>query len=86
MNYEKLTKLMNGETVKVGKKNNQIYLDKATDLFVVEMYEFTSDLEGEMFSIGDSFENIEVAVAVATRYTCETYNYEVQQRLLKQFA
>jgi len=86
MNYEQLIKLINGETVKIGKKNNQIYLDKETGLFIVEMYEFTSDLEGEMFSVGDSFNNLEIAILTATRYTGDTYNYEVQQRLLKQFA
>jgi beta-N-acetylglucosaminidase len=86
MNYEQLTKLMNGEPVKVGNKNNQIYYDKDNNAFIVEMYEFTSDREGEMFSVADSFENIEIAITAATKYTGETYNYEIQKRLLKQFA
>ena len=83
MNYEQLTRLMNGETVKIGKKNNQIYYDKNAKMFVVEMYEPNISQNEEMFSVADSFENIEIAIKVAIIYTWNTYNYEIQQRLLK---
>jgi len=86
MNYEQLTRLMNGETVKIGKKNNQIYYDKDAGYFVVEMYEPNYSQNEEMFSVADSFENIEIAIMVATRYAWDTYNHEVHQRLMKQYA
>jgi len=82
MNYQTLLKLINGkETVKVGKKNNQIYYDKDSEMFVVEMFEF-KDNNTDMFSVADSFEDIETAITVAKRYTCDTYNYDVHKRLV----
>lgn len=71
MKFEQLQRLMNGETVKVGDKNNQIYCQG--DCFIVEFFEFKSDKEGEMFSVGDDFLNIEDAIKVANNYTSESY-------------
>ena len=71
MNYEELQKLINGESVKVGNKNNQIYYDNG--YFQVEFYEFTNEKEGEMFSVGDGFVNIEDAINLATKHTSESY-------------
>ena len=71
MNYEELQKLINGESVKVGNKNNQIYYDDG--YFQVEFYEFTNEKEGEMFSVGDVFVNIEDAINLATKHASESY-------------
>lgn len=82
MNYEMLEKLINGETVEVGNKNNQIYYDKDNNIFVVEMYEYTDLIGQKMFSVADSFENIEIAIIVAKKYTCETYTYNIHNKLV----
>lgn len=63
MNFEKLQQLLNGETVKVGWRNNQIYCQNG--IFVVEFFEFTSEKEGDMFSTGPDFFNVEEAIEVA---------------------
>jgi len=66
VNFKDLVKLVNGETVKVGKQ--QIYYDKDSECFVVEQYEYTTTESNEdMFSVFDGFENIEVAISTAKR-------------------
>ena len=74
MNFEQLQKIINGDTIKVGDKNNRISCQNG--YFIVEFFEFTSDIEGEMFSIGDDFINIEDAINVAINYTSESYTHK----------
>jgi len=83
MNHDQLTELMNGKTVKIGKHKNQIFYDEDNNIFIVEMFEFTDSIGQNMFSVADGFENIETAILVATMYTCDTFNFEVHERLLK---
>jgi len=85
MNYDQLTKLINGETIKVGKGGNQIYLDKITGLFIVQMY-VTSNKEIEVFNVIGGFKNIEIAILTATKYNNNTYNHEAQLTILQYIA
>jgi len=84
MKRNELVKLMEDYTpVKIGRI--QIYYDKQNGTFVVEMYEYTDTAGQDMFSVADGFEDIEIAITVATRYHCDTYNYDAQQKVLRQF-
>ena len=67
-----LQKLIKGETVTIGDKKNQIHVSEG-GYFVVEFFEFTTDREGDMFSIGGDFINLEEAINIATNYTSESY-------------
>jgi len=61
MRKEDLVKLLNGESVKVGK--NQIYLD-GDNYFIVEKYDHTEN-EVEFFNVFDGFKSIELAIKMA---------------------
>ena len=61
MHKEDLEKLLNGESVKVGK--NQIYLD-GDGYFVVEKYDHTEN-KVEFFSVIDGYRSIEIAIKTA---------------------
>lgn len=70
MNFKDLVKLINGETVRVGK--HQIYFDKDEDnknegFFVLEQYEYTTENNVDMFSVVDGFKNIEIAINTAKK-------------------
>ena len=61
MRKEDLEKLLNGESVKVGK--NQIYLD-GDGYFVVEKYDYTEN-KVEFFNVFEGYKNIELAIKTA---------------------
>lgn len=74
MNIEQLQKLINEGRVKVGEKGNKISYNDG--YFVVEFFEFTSDKDGDMYSMGPDFVNIEDAIQIAVTYTSESYTYK----------
>jgi len=61
MRKEDLEKLLNGESVKVGK--NQIYLDDE-GYFVVEKYDHTEN-KVEFFNVFEGYKSIELAIKMA---------------------
>lgn len=76
MNFKQILQLVNGETIKVGNKNNQIYYDSDNKCFVVELFEFTDENQEDMFSVADGFKDIEIAIKVANDYTSENYKHQ----------
>jgi len=64
MNIQELVILLEGyKPVKVGE--NQIYYDKSTDVFIVELFEFVNAKGENWFSIDDGYEHIEDAIRAA---------------------
>ena len=61
MRKEDLEKLLNGESVKIGK--NQIYLD-GDNYFVVDKYDHTEN-KVEFFSVFEGYRSIEIAIKTA---------------------
>ena len=56
--------MLNGSTVKVGNYNNQIFLDG--DYFCVEKFEYTDSNGVDIFSVYNSYANIEDALKFAS--------------------